>query len=216
MMRIFLMGIFIGWSLFSVAQDNAKAREILDEVSQKTRSYPSVSASFSFSMDNEEMDIHERNEGTIYLKGQKYVVELPEVGMKVYSDGETLWNYMEDGNQVTISSVEDNTNELMDPSSVFTIYEKGFDAAFIGEAQKDGQILYQVELYPDTDAYAVSKIVLYIRKSNSMIHSASLHGTDRNVYSIEVEEMNTGTELADSFFVFDTSSYGDLEVIDFR
>ena len=40
--------------------------------------------------------------------------------MKVFSDGATIWNYMKDGNQVTISTIEDAGNELMDPSSLFT------------------------------------------------------------------------------------------------
>ncbi|MFW5823303.1 MAG: LolA family protein [Tangfeifania sp.] len=216
MKNLFLLGMFLAVSLFSVAQEGTNASEILDEVSEKTRSYNTISAHFIFSMDNEEMDIHEKNEGSIQLKKQKYVVTLPDVGMKVFSDGETIWNYMSDGNQVTISTVEDSDSDLMDPSSIFSIYEKGFESEYAGETIKDGKKLHHVELYPDTDEHDVSKIILYIDKTTMMIDSAVLHGTDGNLYGIEVTEMDTKTELPDSHFVFKPDNYGDIEVIDFR
>lgn len=216
MKRILFIGIIATFPFFAGAQNNAKAKQILNEVSEKTQSYNTISASFVFSMDNEEMEIHEKNEGSIQLKGQKYVVDLPDVGMKVYSDGETLWNYMQDGNQVTISKIEDNSSDLMDPSSIFNIYEKGFESKYIGEKQNAGKILYQIELYPDTDEHDVSKIILYIDKSNMMINSAVLYGTDGNLYSVEVTKMDIDAELLDSYFVFNTGNYGDIEIIDFR
>jgi len=203
-------------SFLAVAQEDTKAKEILDEVSEKTRSYTTISAEFIFSMDNDAMGIHEKNEGAIQLKGQKYVVDLPDVGMKVYSDGETLWNYMADGNQVTISNIEDSGSDLMDPSSIFSIYEKGFESKYTGTKNKDGKTLYQIELYPDTDEHDVSKIMLYIDKSTMMIDSAVLHGIDDNLYGIEVTSMNTKTELPDSHFTFNPDNHGDIEVIDFR
>lgn len=210
------MGMILAVSLFSVAQENTTAKEILDEVSKKTQSYNSISAHFIFSMDNEEMDIHEKNEGSIQLKGQKYVLTLPDVGLKVFSDGETIWNYMTDGNQVTISTVEDSGSDLMDPSSIFSIYEKGFESEYTGTTNKDGKTLHEIELYPDTDEHDVSKIILYIDKATMMIDSAVLHGIEGNLYGIEVTEMDTKTELPDSYFVFEPDNYGDIEVIDFR
>lgn len=216
MKRIFFIGIVGLIPFLAGAQNGTKAKQILNEVSEKTQSYNTISASFIFSMDNEEMEIHEKNEGFIQLKGQKYVVDLPDVGMKVYSDGETLWNYMEDGNQVTISNIEDNSSELMDPSSIFSIYEKGFESKYIGEKQNEGKTLYQIELYPDTNEHDVSKIVLFIDKSNMMINSAVLHGTDGNLYGIEVTQIDIDTDLPDNYFVFNTSNYGDIEIIDFR
>lgn len=211
-----MTGMFLAVSLFAVAQTDTKAKEILDEVSEKTSSYNTISADFIFKMDNDAMDIHEKNEGSIQLKGQKYVVDLPDVGMKVYSDGKTLWNYMADGNQVTISNIEDSGSDLMDPSTIFSIYEKGFESKFAGTASKDGKTLYQIELFPDTDEYDISKITLYINKFTMMIDSAVLHGTDENLYGIEVIEMDTKTELPDSYFVFKPDDHGDIEVIDFR
>ncbi|MEE4285353.1 MAG: outer membrane lipoprotein carrier protein LolA [Mariniphaga sp.] len=216
MKHIFLLGIFLASVFFIQAQQDTKAKQILDEVSKNTRSFKTISADFVFSMENSEMDINERNEGTIKLKGQKYVVDLPDIGVKVFSDGKTLWNYMEDGNQVTISNLEDGGSELMDPSSVFTIYEKGFQSKYVGEKTIGNEIVHQIELYPDSEEHEVSKILLSVGKSDKMIKSALLYGTDGNIYGIEVKKMDTQTELPDSYFLFNASDYGDVEIIDFR
>ncbi len=216
-MKIF--GIIIA-ALFvtnvSIAQSDAKAKEILDEVSAKTKTFKSVSADFVFSMVNEEMDIDEHNEGTIKVKGQKYTVKLPDLGVEVFSDGTTIWNYMKDGNQVTISNVEDEASELMDPSSIFSIYERGFRSEYVGEAQENGKTVYRINLFPDSEEYDVTKIEVSIAKDDMMLSSATLYATDDNLYTIEVRKMETDKDFPDSEFVFDESKYGDVEVIDFR
>ncbi len=216
MRTIFLFYIALSFAFLATAQNDSKAKQILDEVSKKTRSLETITVDFIFSMENEEMDIHEKNEGTLQLKGQKYVIELPDVGVKVYSDGETLWNYMDDGNQVTISTLEEGGSELMDPSTVFTIYEKGFQSKYTGEKKEGNKVYHQIELYPDSEEYEVSKIVISVDKSDNMIKSARLFGTDGNLYSVEVKSMDTGMNLPDSYFVFNPKEYNDLEVIDFR
>lgn len=216
MRTFFIFFIAINFALTTAAQQDSKARQILDEVSIKTRSLKTITVNFIFTLDNEAMDIHEKNEGTLQLKGQKYVVELPDVGVEVYSDGETIWNYMEDGNQVTISTLEDGVSELMDPSTIFTIYEKGFQSKYTGEKKEGNNIYHQIELYPDSEEYEVNKILISIDKADKMIKAAQLFGTDGNLYRVEVKSMDTGMELPDSYFVFNPKKYTDLEVIDFR
>lgn len=197
------------------AQD-AKAKQILDEVSAKTRTYKSLSAGFIFSMENKEMEIDEKNEGTIKLKGQKYCVQLPDVGVEVFSDGTTLWNYMKEGNQVTVSNIDDESSELMDPSSIFTIYEKGFKSEFVEEKKVGTKTVYQINLFPDSDKYEVSKIEVSIDKATMMIHEATLYSNDGNLYGILVKSMQTNQDFPDADFVFDNTKYSDVEVIDFR
>ncbi|WP_297087707.1 outer membrane lipoprotein carrier protein LolA [uncultured Draconibacterium sp.] len=210
MVALFLAAT-MGW-----AQQDAKAKKILDEVSAKTKNITAMSASFIFSMVNEEMEIDETNAGTIKIKGQKYTVQLPDLGVKVFSDGKTIWNYMEDGNQVTISNIDDEGSELMDPSSLFSIYERGFRSEFVAEKTAEGKSLYQLNLFPDTDEYDVTKIEVTIDKATMMIYAATLYSTDGNLYGIQVKQMDTNIDLADTDFIFDASKYDDVEVIDFR
>jgi outer membrane lipoprotein-sorting protein len=198
------------------SQSNNKAEEILEEVSKKTKSYKNISAEFIFSLENKEMEINEKNRGSIKINGKKYVVDLPDIGIKVYSDGETMWNYMKDGNQVTISNIDGQGSDLMDPSVIFNIYEKGFKSVYIGETVKSNNTLHQIELHPDKNEYDVSKVDLFIDKNSMMINSAVLYDNDGNLYGIKVKEFDTDIDLPDSYFVFNKSEFGDVEIIDFR
>jgi outer membrane lipoprotein-sorting protein len=216
MKKIFITTVILAFALFSNAQQDAKAKSILDEVSGKTKTFKSISADFSFSLENKEMEINEKNDGSIKLKGQKYFVDLPGAGVKVYSDGKTNWSYMKQGNQVTISSIEDSGNDLMDPSSLFSIYEKGFTSKFIAEKNAGGKVVYQIDLFPDKEEFDVSKITIEINKTTMMIQSAQLFGTDGNIYSIIVKKMETNKEFPDNEFVFDAKKFPDVEIIDLR
>lgn len=210
---LFLLAIVLIANVLK-AQTDAKAKQILDQTSQKTRSYKTISADFTFSMQNAQLK--ESNNGSIKLKGNKYVVEIPGVGLKVFADGKTSWNYMKTGNQVTIATIDESSSELMDPSSVFTIYEKGFKSKFIAEKTVDGKPVYQIELYPDKTEFEVSKITIDINKSTSMIQSALLNGTDGNTYTIKVNKFESNKDIPDAEFVFDAKKFPGVEVIDLR
>ncbi len=216
MRKIFLMGMVLFVSLFAAAQQDAKANKILDEVSEKTRAFGAISADFLFTMQNREVGIDEKNKGSIVLKGQKYVVNLPDAGLKVYSDGKTVWNYMKDGNQVTISNIEEQSSDLMNPSSLFRIYEKGFKSKYVGEKTEGNKTLYQIDLFPENEVQDVSKVTIFINKASMMIDSANLVDPDGNTYGIQITKMATNASHPDSYFVFNTSDYKDVEVIDFR
>ena len=216
MIKILFTAVILITVVFGQAQQDAKAKGILDQVSAKTRSYKSISADFSFSMVNKAMSINEKNDGSIKLKGQKYLVDLPGAGIKIYSDGKTNWNYMKQGNQVTISTIDKDSGELMDPTSLFTIYERGFTSKFIAEKNVGGTPVYQIELFPDKKQFDVSKISIEINKATMMIQSAQLFGNDGNLYGITVKKMETNKEFTDSDFAFDAKKFPDVEVIDLR
>lgn len=214
-MKQFLILIFFVFLMGNLCAQDARAEHILKEVSEKAKAYASISADFIFSMKNIEMEMDEKNTGHIKIKGQKYCVEIDDLGMKVFSDGTTLWNYMEEGNQVTINTIDNESSELMSPSSLFNIYEKGFDSKFIAEKTISGKTVYQIEMYPNSEEYDVDKILVTVDKSSMFMHSAELYA-DGNIYGILVEKLITTEKFTDENFVFNPDNYPDIEVIDFR
>jgi chaperone LolA len=206
---LFFAALFI---VLLVWSQNDKSKNILDQLSKKTKAYKSISAGFTFSMNNKEMKINEKNEGTIQLKGQKYQIDLPGTGIKIYSDGKTIWNYMKKGNQVTISNLEDSGSDLMNPSSLFSIYEKGFKSKFISEKNN----LYTIELIPEKGQDNVKNVKIVVDKTVMFLKSATLKGTDGNEYGINILKYETDKTIPDADFVFDPSKTKGVEVIDLR
>jgi outer membrane lipoprotein-sorting protein len=216
MKQLLLVGILALLTIVALAQQSEKAKQILDEVSKKTQSYTSISADFSYSMINKEEGINENYTGTILLKGKKYNVYINGLGVQMISDGRTIWSYMEDANEVTISNVENETSDLMDPSKIFTIYEQGFKFNLIGEKSEAGKSLYMIDLIPDAAKKDISKIRITIDKATMMIYSAVMGDGSGTQFVIKVNKMETNKVVAETQFVFDKSKYKDIEVIDFR
>lgn len=200
-------------ALLSVqAQSDTKAKAILDKVSAKTKAYPSITADFSFTMSNDAAGINETNTGNIALSGNKYKVTLN--GIEIISNGKTMWTYMKDANEVSISAPESDPNAL-NPAEIFTIYEKGFKNTFAGETTQARKKLAKIELIPTTKR-DFSKVILLIDQANSQIVSATMNGNDGNTYIIKVSSMNTSKKYTDATFEFNKSKFPGVHVVDMR
>ena len=89
---LFCVLMLVAGSLF--AQQDAKAKEILDKLSQTSRSYKTIQIDFSFTLENKTGSVTETNEGSVALKGKSYKLHMPAMGMEVYSDGKTTWSFL--------------------------------------------------------------------------------------------------------------------------
>ena len=123
---------------------------------------------------------------------------------------------MKEGNQVTISDIDDSGSELLVPENLFNIYEKGFQSKFIEEKTVDGKAVDVIDLLPESDEQDVKKITVFIDKASMMINSAQFYSTDGNTYVIKINKLETNKDIPDSDFVFNKAKYPDLEVIDLR
>lgn len=216
MKKIFLIltSFFVIYSV--TGQTDQKARELLEQTSKKMQSFQALSANFIFTMENKRMNIREQNSGSLLLKGTKYQVKLPDLGMQVFSDGKTVWNFMESAGQVMISNAGDESQGVIDPSAIFNIYQEGYSFRFVEEKAENGKTVSYIDLLPQDSNAEFTKIVVGIDKSGLMVNSLVTHGKDGNLYGIYVKDIKTNQPVADSEFVFDRSKYRNLEEIDFR
>ncbi len=216
MKRLFLISILSVFVLAGYAQQDAKAKEILEKVTKTTQSLASLDAKFSFEMNNKAENIKDKSVGSIVLKNKKYKLNIPQMGLQVTCDGKTIWTYMVNSNEVTVANLDESTDELMDPAKIFTIYEKGFNYKFISETVEAGVPVYNIELTPQKPSGDVQKIKLMINKQKMLIHGAVMTGKDGNTIIVAVTQLKTDGVYADSDFVFDSKKYKGIEVIDMR
>jgi len=101
MKYIMILVIVMHLTITTDAQQDAKAKGILDQVSQKTRSYKTIAADFSFALENKAMNINEVNDGSIIIKGDQYHVEIPGSGVKVFSNGKEEMNFSIENGELT-------------------------------------------------------------------------------------------------------------------
>ncbi|TKG95052.1 outer membrane lipoprotein carrier protein LolA [Puteibacter caeruleilacunae] len=204
-MRKGLILLFVSLFMTSVgmAQQDAKAKEILDKVSAKTEGYKSIQAEFTFSLVNEEEDMNDTYEGKIKIKDLKYKLDL--MGAETYFNGEIVATYLADANEVNIAYPDEEMEEMLDPSKLFSIYENGFKYKMAEGVTKAD--VFVIDLFPEDESKNYSRIRIDIDKSNYQIKRAEMDSNDGNKYVIVVKSMKTEEDLPDTVFNFDKSKH---------
>ncbi|MBC8005381.1 MAG: outer membrane lipoprotein carrier protein LolA [Verrucomicrobia bacterium] len=216
MKKLFIISVLFLMAATGYSQQDAKAKEILEKVTKKTQSLPSIEAKFTFEMNNKAENIKDKSSGTLVLKNKKYKLNIPQMGLEVLSDGKTIWTYMLNANEVSISSADDATDDLMAPERIFTIYERGFNYKYLGESTEAGVPVYNIDLMPQKATGDIRSIKLMVDKNKMLIHGANMIGKDGNIYNIVIQQYKTDGVYKDTDFVFDTAKHKGVEVVDMR
>jgi outer membrane lipoprotein-sorting protein len=216
MKRLLFIAILLAFASSGYSQQDAKAKEILEKVTKTTQGLASIDAKFSFEMNNAAEKIQEKSTGTIVLKNKKYKLNIPQMGLQITCDGKTIWTYMVNSNEVSIANLDEETDDLMDPSKIFTIYERGFNYKFVSESVDGGVPVYNIDLTPQKPAGDIQKIKIMIDKQKLLIRGANMTGKDGNNYNVLVSEFKTDGIYKDTDFVFDPKKYKGIEIVDMR
>jgi outer membrane lipoprotein-sorting protein len=216
MRSIYLFGVLMLITGSLSAQQDAKAKEILDKLSQTSKSYKTIQIEFSFTLENKTGSVTETNEGSVALKGKSYKLHMPAMGMEVYSDGITTWSYLTESNEVNITENEENNDAALNPANLFTIYEKGFKYNYVGEESIGGKTTQVIDLFPTDKAREITKVRLYIDKVKYQIIRAKTFNKDGNVYTLSMKNMKTDQLLPDGYFKFEPAKYPKVEINDMR
>ena len=211
---LFSVLILFAGSLF--AQQDAKAKEILDKLSQTSRSYKTIQIDFSFTLENKTGSVTETNEGSVALKGKSYRLHMPAMGMEVFSNGIATWSYLTESNEVNITENEANSDASLNPANLFTIYEKGFNYSYIGEETISGKVSQVIDLFPTDKTKEFTRVRLYVDKTKSQILRAKTFNKDGNAYTLSLKNMKTDQNLTDDYFKFDPAKYPKVEINDMR
>ncbi|HHU56763.1 MAG TPA: outer membrane lipoprotein carrier protein LolA [Bacteroidales bacterium] len=202
-------------SLHAQSPDVLRGKEILEQVSRKTKAYTSIKADFSFTLDNKQAQITDTHKGSILIKGDKYKAEI--MGAETYFDGQNTYMYMTDINEVNISGPEMlDEEDSLNPATVFSIFEHGHRYLHAGETTINGKTVDIVDLFPEERNKPYSRIKLYIYQHNQQFAKIEQIGKDGTNYIIDIHKMETNLPVNDSDFTFDPAQHPGIEIIDLR
>ncbi|MFI5220160.1 MAG: outer membrane lipoprotein carrier protein LolA [Bacteroidia bacterium] len=201
-------------SHFSIAQKDSKADGILKSVSAKYKSFKSLTVAFNLTIENQKEKTKDKQTGNITIKGDKYKLDMN--GQEVISDGKSIWTFLKEENEVQINDAAAKKEDAISPTTIFTIYEKGFRSKYIGEKKEGAKVIQQVELVPEDAKKPYFKIQLSINKTTKFIESAKiLNKSGSHIFYI-VEKFNADVPAPDNLFSFDTTKHPGVEVVDLR
>lgn len=199
---------------FGQKNTSDRAKQILDQVSKKTKGYSSISLTYSLVHTSPD-GANDNANGDMLLKGDKY--KLSVLDNVLYSDGKSLWTHMVEEKEVVISTIDNNDASIMNPASVLTMYEKGFKYSFIQERFEQSRAIYVIDLYPENlDKSEYSKVRLSIDKDKTQLWRAEYFAKDGNKYTISINTFKVNQQIPDASFTFDKAKNPGVKVIDER
>lgn len=197
------------------AQQDPKAREILDAMSNKYKSINSFQADLSYTMTNKTEGINESYKGKISVKGDMYRLEMQD--QEIYNDGTTVWTYLPDLDdpEVTIDNNDPEGGDIT-PSSIFDLYKDGYKYLYLNSTTIDGKAYDIVDLVPNDKEAQYYKVRIVINAKNRLLRKFTLFDKEGSEFAYLITNFKSDVNLQDSFFKFDTSGLSEDQIIDIR
>ncbi len=196
------------------ASNDPEAKAILDGVSAKFKTFSTVQAGFTYSVEDARGKVQSTKNGTIQMKGTKYRVSF--TGQEIFCNGITVWNYDKSANEVTISKL-DASSGMITPSKLFSnFYDKDFLYMMNGEKKVGAKVIQEIEMTPVDKSKSFHKVYLQIDKVTKTIYSTKVLENGGNRYTYTVSSMKTNVPMTDAQFVFDKTKYPGVEEVDLR
>lgn len=216
MKKMILVSLFILAATVAVqAQTDAKAKAILAAVSKKYRTYDVVKSDFTFTLNNQQANLKESQEGTLYVKAKsnKYKVQMTD--QELYSDGKSQWTYLKEDKEVQVTDVDPN-GDALNPAKIFTLYENGFKYLYTGERKSGAKVYQTIDLTPLDAKKSYYKIRLTIDKVAKQITNVLIFDKNGNRYTYNVKSFVPNAKVPETTFAFDPKKYPGVEVVDLR
>lgn len=207
MKNLFLTTIIALLTIAGVAQ-NDKARNILDDVTARTKTYKSIKIDFTYKMENPGQNINESFSGTLFSKGDSY--KLLFSGQEVISDGKTVWTFLKDAGEVQVNEATKDEDSFT-PTNLLSTYSDNFKAKLLNENSKQ----YTIELTP-VQKKNFNKVKVIIDKARKNVNSLIIFDKNGSTYTYTVKKFETDTPFKDSMFTFKAEDHPGVDVIDMR
>jgi outer membrane lipoprotein carrier protein len=209
-----IMALLISGSVVMAQKNDPAAKQVLDAVSAKFKTFNSVQAGFAYKVEDAKGKVMSTKKGNVWMKGNKYRVSFG--GQEIFSDGKTVWNYDKNSNEVTINEV-DASGSALTPQKLFTnFYDKDFLYLLNGEKKIAGKTMQEIEMTPTDKSKSFHKVYLQVDKAAKTIYSTKVLENGGNRYTYTVSNMKTNGAVADNQFAFDKNKYPGVEVVDLR
>jgi len=220
MKHIFLIISIITFNLFAFSQvelsKDPEARKILDAVSKKIESYKTLRFKFDYTIENKQNEYKETHKGYAFLKGNSYKIIIPET--EIFSDGKTVWTYMKETTEITITEPDPKEQSIFNPAKLFTLYKEGYKYLLIGEETIDKTKYKVIDLFPEkTEESQYSKIRIKINVTKKEIYIIETYGKSGINSYLTIDSTDYNVKIVDSLFIFNKNKYPEnIEIIDMR
>ncbi|RZS90487.1 LolA family protein [Aquimarina brevivitae] len=199
---VLLLIACIGFTSYVEAQS---AKELLDEVSKKVKSYDNIAISFKYALSNPSENVSSETRGDVTLKGNKYLLKL--MGTEQMYDGKELHVIIPEDEEINISSLNEEDDDAVTPSKMLSFYEEGYTYKMDITQDVNGRKIQYVKLTPIDSNSELKEVLLGIDKQTKHIYKMIQSQKNGSNITITVNSFKTNQPLSETLFKFDETKY---------
>lgn len=213
MKKVFYSLHIILFATVGFAQQDDKAKTILDKASAKMDGYTTLSIQFGMTISSPDMD-PVAQEGTLQLKGDKYKLTITD--QEVYCDGKTLTTYLKADNECYVSAIENVEQDMASPEKLLTIWKDGdYRYRYAGTQDYANRPCDIIFLYPNQPKESKFHTVkLLIDQKKSEVVYAYIKGKDGTSMKHKLVSMRRDEAMPDQLFTFNPAQHPGVECYD--
>jgi len=209
-MKKFLTIVLITFSITAFAQN--KAKTLLNEVSEKVKSYENISLDFKYVLENLSENIKQETKGDVIMEGDKYRLNI--LGITRLYDGKSMYSISTEDEEVTITSNIDDENNSITPSKMLSFYQNEEAYIYILDIEQNikGRKIQYVKLTPIDSNSEIKNLLLGIDSQTKHIYNLIQLGKNGTKTTLTVNSFKTNEPLSKSLFTFDANKYKDYYI----
>ncbi len=202
-MKIIVLA-FLFLSFASHAQDK-KAKELLDLLTAKVKSYENITIDFKYSLQNTKENINQESKGNVVMKGNMYYLNF--MGITKIFDGKKAYTISPEDEEVTISKVDEKDENAITPSKMLTFFNTGYKYSMDILQDVKGRKIQYIKLIPISSKDQRKEILLGIDMQTKHIYNLIEMGKNGTKTTLTVNSFKTNQPISKNQFTFDESKY---------
>jgi outer membrane lipoprotein-sorting protein len=153
-------------------------------------------------------------EGTIWMKGLKYKMEVNE--FIVYFDGEKLYSQNTDAEEVYVSEPDPDQPGYLQtvPIRIIKAYEQDFKYMLMGITNFHGKDRLEIQLYPKDVSGPYSLLKIFVNQHDQKLEAFQLKHKEGIQYTMFLTDIKGKQAYDESLFRFNPSDYPETEIIE--
>ncbi len=191
-------------SISAQSQDK-KARELLDEVSSKVKSYDNIVIDFKYALNNSKENINQESKGNVTMQGNMYVLNL--MGVTKIFDGKKIYTINPEDEEVAITKFNEKDESAISPSKMLTFFNSGYKFGWDIVQNMKGRKIQYIKLTPISAKDQRKEILLGIDNQTKNIYSVIEIGKNGTKTTLTVNSFKTNQPLSKNQFTFEAGKY---------
>jgi outer membrane lipoprotein-sorting protein len=195
-------------------QNDPKAEDLLQKVSETINSYDTIGIDFSYLLENRNEDIRQKINGQLLLKDNSYRLDFMEIIQ--ICDGLKTYTIVPENEEVSVNPVSDDDTTTITPNKLLSFYKKGYVLQWDILQSVMGKKIQFIKLIPIDTNSEISYLLLGIDRATYHIHKLIEIGKNKTQTVLTVNQFRINPNIPSSQFEFNRSDYPDYFIDEYE